>query len=223
MSKNADRRSYALLSHILFIALVCLSIFQLTHRVQASESEWARVKWINDGDTIILSDSRRVRYIGINTPEIAHPEKGKAGEPYANQALQHNKRLVYRKQVRLEFDREKHDHYGRLLAYVFLPDDTFVNAELLRVGLGYALPKKPNERHWKILLKAQREAMTAGKGIWKRWRKSGEKVVGNRRSKRFHELGCPSADQIHPKNRVAFRSAWDAYWAGYAPAKTCPP
>jgi endonuclease YncB( thermonuclease family) len=205
------------------VALIWLGGVFLLDNPSVYGTEWAQVRWINDGDTVILTDDRRVRYIGIDTPEIEHVDKGQAAEPYADEALNHNKKLVFRKQVRLEFDKEKHDHYGRLLAYVYLADGTLVNAAMLQEGYAHVLPKSPNNRHQTILLKAQREAMAAGKGMWQQWREPGEGYLGNRRSKRFHQLHCASAKRIHPKNQIYFTTRWDAFWAGYAPVKNCRP
>ncbi len=62
--------------------LICL----LSPAVQAAEM--VSVKWVDDGDTILLADGRRVRYIGINAPEVAHPEKGQAAEPFGEAAYE---------------------------------------------------------------------------------------------------------------------------------------
>ena len=75
-----------------------------------------------DGDTVILSTGEKVRYIGINAPEM--------GEPFYMEAKRENRKLVLGKEVELEFDREERDQYKRLLAYIFV-GDTFVNYELL--------------------------------------------------------------------------------------------
>ncbi|MBW2406005.1 MAG: thermonuclease family protein [Deltaproteobacteria bacterium] len=83
------------------------------------------MKWVHDGDTIVLTDGRYVRYIGINAPEIAH-DNHKA-EAFGYEAKNYNKSLVRSKTVRLEFDKEKYDRHGRLLAYVFLLNGTFIN------------------------------------------------------------------------------------------------
>ena len=182
------------------------------------------VKWVDDGDTILLSDGRRVRYIGINAPEIAHPKKGRAAEPYGEAALKQNIRMVKGQRVRLDFDREIKDRYGRHLAYVYLEDGTFVNLKMVENGYAYALYKKPNLRHHRTFLKAQRLAMKTGVGMWRAWQEeNSEGIVGNKRSRRFHRKNCSSADTIHPKNRVSLTSRWEAFWYGYAPAKQCGP
>jgi micrococcal nuclease len=177
------------------------------------------VKWVNDGDTIVLQDGRHVRLIGINAPEIQHEDQ--KAEPYGDKAKSFNMKLVYRKKVRLEFDREKKDHYRRLLAYVFLKDGVFVNAKLLTVGYAYYLHHRPNLKYSSVLLASQREAMRAETGLWSNWREPEAAYIGNKRSRRFHLPTCPFAKKIKRKNRIFFSKKWDAFWAGYAPAKKC--
>ena len=177
------------------------------------------VKWVNDGDTIVLNNGQRVRYIGINAPEIDH-ENQKA-EPFGYKARCLNKKLVSSHKIRLEFDRERYDQYDRLLAYIFLQDGTFVNAQLVQNGFAYYLYRSANIRYQSVLLKAQQKAMKSQKGIWHNWKVKKVGYIGNRRSRRFHLSTCPFAQKIKLKNRVKFGSMWDAYWAGYAPARKC--
>ena len=182
------------------------------------------VKWVDDGDTILLSDGKRVRYIGINAPEIAYPKKGRTAEPFGEAASKQNRRMVKGQRVRLDFDREKKDHYGRYLAYVYLEDGTFVNLKMVEKGYAYVFYKKPNLRHYRTFLKAQRLAMRTGVGMWRAWQEeNSEGIVGNKKSRRFHRKNCSSAETIHPKNRVSLSSRWEAFWYGYAPAKQCGP
>lgn len=180
---------------------------------------WYQVRWVDDGDTIVLQDGRRVRYIGINTPEIQHGDQ--QTEPLGYKAKGFNKKLVYQKSVRLEFDREKQDQYGRTLAYVFLKDGTFVNATMVVEGYAFYLYRRPNLNYNSMLLKSQREAMRTNKGIWQNWREQKATYVGNKRSKRFHLPSCSFAKKIKSSNRVLFSKKWSAFWAGYAPAKRC--
>jgi micrococcal nuclease len=192
-----------------FIVLVCLSGAQ----------EEVKVKWVIDGDTIVLTDGRHVRYIGINTPEIEH-EHQKA-EPYGYQAKKYNEKLVFSKTVHLQFDKERHDRFGRLLAYVFLPDGTFINQAMIAQGYAYLLTQKPNLKYAKILLQAQRDAMSAQKGMWREMTEEEGGYSGNRRTKRFHATGCPFGKKISLTNRISFKGKLDAFRAGFAPAKRC--
>jgi len=117
-----------------------------------------------DGDTAVLSTGERVRYIGVDTPEIHHPRR--PVEPYAREAKEFNRRLVEGKRVRLEFDVQRYDKYERLLAYVYLEEGTFVNAELLAQGYAQLLTIPPNVKHTDLFVKLQREARKAGRGLW---------------------------------------------------------
>jgi micrococcal nuclease len=87
--------------------------------------ETVTVAAIIDGDTIELANGRRVRYIGINTPERE--------QPYYHEATEINRQLVAGRQVQLERDVESIDQYGRILAYVWV-DGTMVNLEIVQQG-----------------------------------------------------------------------------------------
>jgi micrococcal nuclease len=186
-----------------------------------SAGEWVTVKRVNDGDTLQLSDGRLVRYIGVDTPEINHARN--TAEPFGFEARGRNIELVGTRRIRLEFDLERFDDYGRTLAYVFLADGSMVNEQLLQSGLAHCLYKMPNVKYEARLLKAQREAMQARQGLWREWREKEGRYVGNRNSRRFHAPRCPEAKRIAPGNRIVFSKRWDAFRAGYAPAKGCQP
>jgi len=113
-----------------------------------------------DGDTIIIEGGYRVRYIGIDTPEI-HPEM----EAFGMEAWQANRRLVEGKEVRLERDVSETDKYGRLLRYVYV-DDIFVNAELVRQGLAKAKAYPPDIKYQDYLEAMEAEARSEGRGMW---------------------------------------------------------
>ena len=181
--------------------------------------EWVTVKRVNDGDTVQLSDGRLVRYIGVNAPEIDHARN--TAEPFGFEARSHNIALVGTQRIRLEFDIERLDDYGRTLAYVFLPDGSMVNEKLLQSGMAHCLYKMPNIKYEARLLKAQRAAMQERQGMWREWREKEGRYVGNRNSRRFHAVACPEAKRISSKNRIVFSKRWDAFQAGYAPAREC--
>jgi micrococcal nuclease len=203
----------------LYITLICLTFNLSIYGLAAWAGEQVSVKRIIDGDTIQLADGRYVRYIGVDAPEINHQLN--TAEPFGFEARTRNAELVDSHRIRLEFDAELLDAYGRTLAYVFLPDGSMVNEQLLRSGLAYCLYKMPNVKYEGRLLKAQRDAMRAKLGMWRDRREATERYVGNRNSRRFHLPGCPEARRISPQNRTRFSSRWDAFWAGYAPSREC--
>jgi micrococcal nuclease len=181
--------------------------------------EWHRVKAVIDGDTLLLKDGRFVRYIGINAPEIKR--KDKPGEPFGDMATRTNAGLIGQRGVRLEFDRQMQDHYGRLLAYVYNANGVMLNQAMLSAGMAYCLYKSPNVRYAGHLLDAQIKAMNASKGIWTRLGRTGGQVLGNKRSRRFHRTDCGNARKMSRRNRIHIHSQWQAFRQGYAPGRHC--
>jgi micrococcal nuclease len=128
----------------------------------------ARVRRVIDGDTVELAGGRLLRYIGIDTPEV----RRRVGEdwvddpqPYGLAATQANRRLVEGKTVRLEYDVQTYDRYGRLLAYVYV-DGVFVNAELIRLGFAQPMTIPPNVKHAEAFREAAGEARREQRGLW---------------------------------------------------------
>ena len=117
-----------------------------------------------DGDTIVLPNKDRVRLIGVDTPELHHPRK--PVQYYAEEAYRFTQQIVEGKTVRLEYDWQRRDRYGRLLAYVYLPDGTFLNSERIRQGYGHAYTKYPF-KYLDEFRQLEREARESGKGLWK--------------------------------------------------------
>ena len=122
--------------------------------------ETAKVTRVTDGDTITIEGNYKVRYIGIDTPEV-YPKV----EEYGIEAWEANRRLVEGKEVRLERDATETDKYGRLLRYVYV-GDVFVNAELVRQGLAEAKSYPPDTKYQDYLEKLEAEARLAGRGMW---------------------------------------------------------
>ena len=120
-----------------------------------------------DGDTIhvqLADRVERVRYIGVDSPEIHHPVRGE--EPGGRAAATVNRGLVEGRRVRLELDVRTRDRWGRLLAYVWV-GDTMINAELIRLGYAQVMTVPPNVRYQDLFVKLQREAREAGRGLWR--------------------------------------------------------
>ena len=121
------------------------------------------VERVVDGDTIIVRDVGRVRLIGVDTPETVHPSR--PVEFFGREASAFTKRLLDGKRVRLEYDQQRTDRYGRTLAYVHLPDGTFVNAEIIRRGYGHAYTRFPF-KYLERFRGLERDARRAGRGLW---------------------------------------------------------
>lgn len=128
--------------------------------------ERSRVVYVYDGDTIKLQDGRRVRLIGINTPELGRdgaPNEALAGKARdtLQQILDSGSRTVL-----LQYDSEQHDHYGRLLAHVFLENGDNVAARLLQKGLAAALVVPPNTWGLQCYQGLENDARIDRAGLW---------------------------------------------------------
>jgi len=114
-----------------------------------------------DGDTVKVryaGEEQSVRLLRVNTPE--------RGEPGYKEATEALRELVDGHTVRLEFEgNKKRDHYGRLLAYVFV-DDVNVNVEMVRSGWSAFYTKHGEGRHAGAFKQAENEAREAGRGSW---------------------------------------------------------
>jgi len=116
---------------------------------------------VADRDTITLSNGERVRYIGIQAPEV--------GECYYAEAKARNAELVRGQWVRLVKDVSETDRYGQLLRYVYVregPDEVFVNAELVRGGYAFAYTYPPDVAYAELFVQLQQEAREVGRGLW---------------------------------------------------------
>jgi micrococcal nuclease len=128
-----------------------------------------RVTYVIDGDTVVVrldsQDQVHVRLIGINTPEIAH--FGKPGECFGIRAASLTRRLALGRRVVLQAGRERHDRYGRLLAYVRVlggPDD--LERTLLVRGAARTLAIAPNVDRAAAYAGLEAAARSAGRGLW---------------------------------------------------------
>ena len=149
---------------VLVVALLLLLVASVA---SAGPLEGTVVRVV-DGDTVhvrIGDRVEKVRYIGVNTPELHHPRKGE--EPGGREAAALNRTLVDGRHVRLETDVRSRDRYGRLLAYVWV-GDMMINAELVRRGYAQVMTIPPNVRHQALFVQLQREAREGERGLWRR-------------------------------------------------------
>jgi len=153
---------------ILAVAAAALLGGRLAAGHDGAPAASGRVVRVVDGDTIRVrlgGTEERVRYIGVDTPESVKP--GTPVQCFGKAASSFNTRLVGARTVRLEFDAERRDRYGRLLAYVYRePDGLFVNAELVRRGYAQPLTIPPNVAHASEFRRLGRSARRGGRGLW---------------------------------------------------------
>ncbi len=163
--------------------------------------ELVRVRRVYDGDTVLLEDGRKVRYLGINAPEFQ--------EPFYLKAKRLNESLVMGRDIRLEFDQERTDSYGRVLAYVYAGNE-MANARLVQEGLAHAFFIGPNRTHHALLLRLQAETQQRKVGIW-----SARGRVRDLKITTVHPVDPAQDDQYPSYVRIANLSNATINLAGY--------
>ena len=157
---------------ITIITLVILLLFLVagittTEKKPSSRGNFYYCSYVIDGDTIIViidGKKERVRLIGVDAPEKDGPYTKK--EPFNREASAFTKNMTDGKYVELKYDREKRDKYGRLLAYVYLEDGTFVNAEMIIQGYGTVFRKFPF-KYRDDFISYEQEARENKRGLWR--------------------------------------------------------
>jgi len=190
--------------------LVPLLILGLVALNKSIQGDVARVI---DGDTFVLKNGQHVRLIGINAPELHHPVLGE--QPFGKEAKEHLEKLIKGKKVRLEFDVQTHDKYGRLLAYVYV-DKIFVNAKMVEDGYAQVMTVPPNVKYQELFLKLQREAMEKGRGLWE------ERYIVDISKGIYHLPNCPLLKKIPDKDKKEM-GAGEIIKQNYKPCDVCKP
>lgn len=152
----------------LAIVTALLFLFGMFERIIAEEKNSggnvAKAWRVDDGDTITVllgnRHSERIRLIGIDAPEMGQKRWGERAKRHLAGMLA-SSRNIY-----IEYDVERKDKYGRLLAYVRTADGRLVNAEMLKDGYAVLFTFPPNVRHVDELTAAQRQARERRLGIW---------------------------------------------------------
>jgi len=194
----------------LFLWLI-LQLFSCAPRIT---EETYLVKRVIDGDTVELANGEKLRYIGIDTPEKE--------DPFYQEAKDFNRNLVEGKKVKLEFDVQKKDKYGRLLGYIYV-GDIFVNAELLKAGMAVLYTYPPNVKYVDYFTEIQKEARQHKKGVWSQIEESLDYYVAVKGSKRFHRPDCRSVRSTPAQNLIKFKTRDEALDKGYSACRRCKP
>ena len=163
---------------LLFIPFFCFAQ-ELTE--QSDQPHIFKVKKVINGDMLELENGETVSLIGIDCPEM-NTEEGKKAKEFT-------KELVEGKEVRLEFDVQKKDKHGRLLAYVYFKwrqvykqdpdyyyiwgtsDDgyyiLFLNATIIKEGYAQPMTVPLNVKYTELFAKLYKEALLYDRGFWK--------------------------------------------------------
>jgi micrococcal nuclease len=161
-----------MVAKFIIISILAFSLLDLScnpSRDRGNPNDYLNVKSVVDGDTFWADDGSekgiKIRLIGVDAPESRNTGKKKIGY-YGQQSKEYLIKLLVGKIVRLEYDVDKTDQYYRTLAYVYLPDGTFVNAELVKKGYAMVMTVPPNVKYAEKFVKLQRRARIKSRGLW---------------------------------------------------------
>jgi micrococcal nuclease len=171
-------RTYIFILILSFVSLSCNSKSgkrneTITDNSLVDTNKFYTVKKVVDGDTFWVDDfddenskGLKIRLIGIDAPESRKTFKKEIGF-YGKEAKEYLTNLLSGQKVILEYDLNRTDQYGRTLAYVYLEDGTFVNAELVKNGYAMTMTIPPNVKFADEFVKLQQEARKFNRGLWK--------------------------------------------------------
>ncbi len=221
MDKNAQRKW--LLTSAFLIAVSILFLFVPRERNRPADDEnkiissdqALTIKTVIDGDTFELSDGRIVRIIGVDTPET--------GEPFYLESIAFVDSILSSKTIRIEYDKEDTDRYGRILAYLYT-DEGQVNQMIIAKGFGLVYLFKNNIKYADKLIRGQKKARTLKSGIWSLPGPSPEEYYLHLKgSFRFHRPLCHTIKNSNKNNYTRYSSRDALLDKGISPCRNCRP
>lgn len=156
-----------MLGLIIFLSLALLRLLVFKPEQATNPKTWqiVTVRHVIDGDTIELTDGRRVRLLGIDAPEAGY--YGKAAEPYSEESTAWLRHRIEGREVQLRTDHPEKDRYDRTLAWIYDPGGLLINQQILIEGQAKLLPDfgLPADLE-PSLREAESEARLLKRGIW---------------------------------------------------------
>lgn len=157
------------------LLITVIALMEMTAAAQAAHSGAEEVTWytvtrVVDGDTFWVDDGSakglKIRLTGVDAPEPRNSGRKLKGY-FGSESSGYLAKLLNGQQVRLVYDVSRYDRYGRTLAYVYLRNGTFVNADLVKNGYATVMTMPPNVRHADEFVKLSEKARKQKRGLWK--------------------------------------------------------
>lgn len=181
-----------------------------------------RLLKVYDGDTVLVEgrdgERSKVRLLGIDTPE--------KGVPFALRAKLFLKKILGRRSLYMEFDKQRLDKYKRTLAYLFVKVGKrwlFINAQMIRSGFAQCYFVSPNHHYKRLFTELQRLAQKERLGKWSISKEVVREKYYIASKSSFHRPSCPNVRYISRKNRRIYSTREEALRAGKTPARCCLP
>ena len=158
------------MKYLLSLLLFILPVVMAGQAASTEPEEWLAVTRVVDGDTFWVDDGSekglKIRLIGINAPEPRNTGTRPKGF-FGTESTIYLQELLKGKKIRLEYDVSRYDRYGRTLAYAWLGDGTFINAELVKNGYATVMTIPPNVKYAETFTKLAAKARKQNRGLWK--------------------------------------------------------
>lgn len=187
-----------------------------------AQQSWRSCVRVINGNTIVLDGNEKVRLIGVDTPETKDPRE--SVQYFSQEAYKFTKSLVEGKKVRLGFDQTRKDKSGRTVAYVYLEDGTFLNAEIIKQGYGFTYTKYPF-KYLEEFRQYEKEARESKRGLWSPKEEKKPGVISEdtivyitRTGKKYHTGDC----RYLSRSKIPI-TLKDAVQRGYTPCSVCGP
>jgi len=208
MINNLNRiRNISLIAVLaaLFVLIGCGGEEGAAPETQFEPDVTVGVAYVIDGDTLVTEEGSRIRFLGINTPEIWKKEGDAPDQPWGRDAANFLKVLLPSgSKVGLIYEEGRREgKYGRTLAYV-VRDGELLNEIILAKGYGKFEDYGETVEYEEILKKAEREARVRGKGVWEGQGKlkSPRYYVASKNGKYYHSPSSEYGKKISEKNRL---------------------
>lgn len=158
------------MKYLLSLLLFILPVVMAGQAASTEPEEWLAVTRVVDGDTFWVDDGSekglKIRLIGIDAPEPRNTGTRPKGF-FGTESTIYLQELLKGKKIRLEYDVSRYDRYERTLAYAWLGDGTFINAELVKNGYATVMTIPPNVKYAETFTKLAAKARKQNRGLWK--------------------------------------------------------
>jgi endonuclease YncB( thermonuclease family) len=170
--KTLNHTSLVLKQKALLTSAFCVWVLCFYACPAAAQCAWSpapnvaevKVLAVFDGDTVLLTDQRRVRLIGLNAPEVAHKER--PAEAFGDAATKSLITAIGGKPIYLRVGSDATDHYGRTLGYLWNAHYELLAETVIREGLAYHIELQPDAEFDACLNAAEQQARAGRLGIW---------------------------------------------------------
>jgi micrococcal nuclease len=209
------------LTTLVVLALAGLIVsYRLVERVgqERSPADRFRIVRIIDGDTVELTGGDRLRLLAIDTPE--------EGEPFHDEALACLASFTRNRGIKVAYDRQRRDRYGRMLGFVYVDDTLLVNRVLIDSGLAYVYLFEDDDlsrTEYRQLLEAQRGAIGRKVGLWSVNREKEKFYLATEGSFRLHRPKCPDLHNLKAGHYRTFETREAGLAEGLSPCRNCKP